>query len=449
MRRIAAVLFSMILLTMIVSCSSDDPVTPTPTPGGTNSFTTTGAWDCALSESCQDVYELTFAAGSSVTVVVSSVTGNSVVRLALFAPGVALDGINLLMNDTLDRECVGQNETDSLVVTATSAGTYQLAVGRDWGSSAGFSGTYALSVTSPTRFTVGTQTSDDTASQATGSDCPFTSSYQVDGGWTCATSVSCQDVYDIDIQAGTQVSLSVTNLTGNSVPRLALFAPGVALSGTNLLTGSANDRECVGQDVDDNVVLTAPSTGTYRVAICRDWGSSAGASGTYRLGVSTDIPFVVVGQTVDDAASQAIGSVCPTTSYQVNSGWTCAVSVSCQDVYDLDIPAVTNLSVNVTNVTGNSVIRLAVFAPGVALNGTNLLNSSNNDRECVGQNANDSVAFIASGSGVYRLAVGRDWGSSAGTSGTYTVTVTADMEFVPLGSTSNNTASQAAGSQCP
>jgi hypothetical protein len=446
MRRIAITFGLLLNLGLFTSCGNDDPVTP---PAGTKSFHVDGTWTCDTGVSCQDVYDFTFSAGSTVSIAVSAVTGNSVLRLSLFGPGVALDGVNLLMGEANDRLCTGQDEGETVAYAIATTGKYSLAVGRDWGQSAGADGTYSLDVTSATSFTVGTQTAEDTASLASGADCPFTSSFETDGSWDCGTGLSCQDVYDVGIEAGSELSITVTNVTDNSVARLALFAPGVSLDGTNLLTGSANDLSCNGQNGDESVVITVATTGVYRLAVARDWGQSAGASGNYRIGLVSTIPFLNPVQTVDDGTSAASGVVCPTTNYQVSSSWSCGSGVDCQDVYDLDLPAGASLVINLTGITGNSVPRLALFGPGSALSGTNLLNDSTNDRECVGQNINDSVAVVAGAAGVYRLAVGRDWGASAGATGNYTLTVTSSLDFVPLGRTVDNTASLAAGTQCP
>jgi hypothetical protein len=62
--------------------------------------------------------------------------------------------------------------------------------------------------------------------------------------WACDQSVSCQDVYNIDFTAGTIVSLGVVDLTDQSIAQIALYAPGVPLGGTNLLTGTANEYLC-------------------------------------------------------------------------------------------------------------------------------------------------------------------------------------------------------------
>jgi hypothetical protein len=97
-----------------------------------------GAWDCAFGESCRDVYEFTIDKPASVMLDVRAVTGSSVVLTAIYPPGQGLGGTNLLTGSTTDRECTGQNTPFQLIhVNLTTPGRYKLAVGRDWGSSAG------------------------------------------------------------------------------------------------------------------------------------------------------------------------------------------------------------------------------------------------------------------------------------------------------------------------
>ena len=53
------------------------------------------------------------------------------------ARGAEGSSADLLTADFADRECVGQNATDAMTLRVAEAGVYTLAVGRDWGSSAG------------------------------------------------------------------------------------------------------------------------------------------------------------------------------------------------------------------------------------------------------------------------------------------------------------------------
>lgn len=135
--------------------------------------------------------------------------------------------------------------------------------------------------------------------------------FHVESGWVCVEPEDCQDVFDVMIEAGTEVTVAVTQVTGPSVVRLALYGPGMPLGGLNLLTNSTNDRRCALANASDSATALAESTGTYRVAVGRDWGFSSGASGTYTLDVFTDRELEPVGQTVDDQPTQASGAQCP------------------------------------------------------------------------------------------------------------------------------------------
>jgi hypothetical protein len=151
----------------------------------------------------------------------------------------------------------------------------------------------------------------------------------------------------------------------------------------------------------------------------------------------------------------------PTALSTINDSWSCSASINCQNVYDyyLNNPAAgDSLSMNVTNVTGSSVVRMSVFGPGVALSGTNLINGSLNDHVCphpptgANQNASASASVTSlAGAGICRVAIGRDWGSSGGSSGTYTLTVSLSSGsiFNYVGPTSVNSATLSSGMQCP
>jgi hypothetical protein len=147
-----------------------------------------------------------------------------------------------------------------------------------------------------------------------------------------------------------------------------------------------------------------------------------------------------------------IGALLPPTevlSFHVENAWLCADTVNCQDVYDLVLAENTNLTVSVTQVTGPSVVRLAVYEPGIPLGGLNLLTGTSNDRRCALANAADAVEALAVPAGTYRIAIGRDWGFSSGASGTYTLDVTTDKALTPAGQTVNDQATQAMATQCP
>lgn len=136
------------------------------------------------------------------------------------------------------------------------------------------------------------------------------------GAWTCASETNCQDVWDVDLGAGL-VTLATTTVTGGSASQLALYAPGVALGGTNLLTGSEPELRCrSGAGCDDfaggeRVEYAVTTAGTYRVAVTRDWANSCGGSGTFTLEIASPGGVTVRGQTVNDVASAASGITCP------------------------------------------------------------------------------------------------------------------------------------------
>ncbi|MBE7453822.1 MAG: hypothetical protein HS111_34630 [Kofleriaceae bacterium] len=275
----------------------------------TNTHTISSSWACGSGVSCQDVFDYALPAGASVTVAVSGISGASVLRLGAFAPGVALSGANLLTGLTFDRRCGGQNASDTVMFRAATAGTYRIAVGRDWGMSAGASGNYTLTVTSSGTLTYNGQTANDVATGATNMQCGYT--YTVSTGWSCGSGVSCQDVFDFTTLVATPVTIAVTSVTGASVVRMALF-DGANLNTTNRLNGGLTDRRCVGQNASDSATSPSLPTGQHRMAIGRDWGQSAGASGTYVVTLTTtNAPLSIAGQTVNDQATQLANASCP------------------------------------------------------------------------------------------------------------------------------------------
>ena len=142
--------------------------------------------------------------------------------------------------------------------------------------------------------------------------------YDKSDGWSCADAVTCQDVFDIKFSAGSTVTFKATDITGDSVVEVALYAPGDNLGGTNLFTGTANEYRCnyvygcssntAGQTVSNFAINT---TGVYRLAITRDWGDSCSNDGTYRLIIDSDKGFTTPKRTVDDVATLAPGTECP------------------------------------------------------------------------------------------------------------------------------------------
>jgi hypothetical protein len=80
-----------------------------------------------------------------------------------------------------------------------------------------------------------------------------------------------------------------------------------------MLTGSNLDYSCGGQDVSETPPPVAiDQTGNHRLAVGRDWGSSAGSSGNYLARVEIlDGYGGPVTQTIDDTQSLSPDFTCP------------------------------------------------------------------------------------------------------------------------------------------
>ena len=284
----------------------------------------------------------------------------------------------------------------------------------------------------------------------------FDPSFTTKGTWMCANGVNCQDVYEFAFGQGAVVTIQVSGVTGSSVTRLAAFGPGVPLNGANLLTGLANDRACVGANLPDTVTFgPTVATGLYNLAVGRDWSKSAGATGNYTLTVTSDQPFALKSNSLT-VASQANATQCGYT-FTAADKWACGPpnDLNCQDVFDFTSAVATPITVTATPDTSSaSVVRLAVF-DGQALNGINQLNNNSTDRMCVAQSQAETATTKAPlAVGLHRVAVGRDWNTSAGAGGNYTVTITTpDAPLSPLGNTVDDGPSafgaSPTGTSCP
>ena len=141
------------------------PTTDAPPPTWTNS----SGWNCASNTACEDVYDVTFTGDDVLSVVVSGVSSESMARLAVFA-GTATTGTNLVTNTGAAACGSGQGTSISSGAINVSAGTYAIAVGRDWELSAGASGTYTVTVSTTHPFVAPVQNGDDVASNQ--ANCP-------------------------------------------------------------------------------------------------------------------------------------------------------------------------------------------------------------------------------------------------------------------------------------
>ncbi len=149
-----------LLAVLFANCSkNDDPIVNE----SLTLFEAIEEWHCDLGETCEDIYQFEFTEGTRISISVEAVTGRSVVSLDLSAEFGQYGGPNLLNAGKITYHgCTGQNENVSLTnILVSETGTYNLAIARDWGLSAGFDGAYKLTVISDTGFTEGETPLDD------------------------------------------------------------------------------------------------------------------------------------------------------------------------------------------------------------------------------------------------------------------------------------------------
>jgi hypothetical protein len=130
---------------------------------------------------------------------------------------------------------------------------------------------------------------------------PGTKTFTANSMWACASGADCEDVYDFDASASGTVTVTVSAVTGNSVPRLELFK-GSTTTGTNLFDNAATPV-CGTMDASLTGGPTTVVATHYRLAVGRDWGNSAGSGGNYALTITSSVDMNNLGQTADDAAS--------------------------------------------------------------------------------------------------------------------------------------------------
>lgn len=117
---------------------------------------------------------------------------------------------------------------------------------------AGVTGSGTLTLNAAASAPLATQTrtvsaSDGTTTRTASFTVPVvgaTTSWSGDYSWTCTSGQNCQSVYDLNVPAGAVLNLQVDSVSSGSVAQIALDAPGVALGGTNLLTGTTKELRC-------------------------------------------------------------------------------------------------------------------------------------------------------------------------------------------------------------
>ena len=94
-------------------------------------------------------------------------------------------------------------------------------------------------------------------------------------------------------QANTTLTIDVAITAGAAALEIGLFAPGVATTGTNLLTGVPG-----GYNGPFPVVVVAAAIGAYTVAIEDSNPDFAQVQFSYQIDVSADLPFFPGGQVI-------------------------------------------------------------------------------------------------------------------------------------------------------
>ena len=160
-------LFTLIIATtLLTACSKDDSA-----PGQTV-FEKSGDWASPIGESCRDVYDIEFRQGTRLSIQVSEITGSSVAQLAIYGPNNLIGGINMLTGNTNELSCGGQDVTESIVdVQITEDGVHQISVNRNFGSSAGTTGNYKLTIIASERFYNLVESADNEGYISGGSEC--------------------------------------------------------------------------------------------------------------------------------------------------------------------------------------------------------------------------------------------------------------------------------------
>lgn len=253
-----------------------------------------------------------------------------------------------------------------------------------------------------------------TATPAVGSELVGWSSPTCPGTSPCT--VSLTEARSITAEFGIQRHALSIALAGTGAGRVTSLPVGIdcGTSGTSTCGFPFAHGELI-------TLTAAPSAGSVFA------GWAGGCTGTGSCTVTVDAVKSVT----------ATFDLQPTvTSFQSPGAWACAgVGVNCQDIYEIEVPAYTLVGVSVMDVTGFSAVRMAAYQDiGI----TNLFTNDAKDFRCSGQNGPTAYSFTAPAAGRYRIAIGRDWNFSGGSSGTYNVTLTASSPFVSHGLTVND-----------
>jgi hypothetical protein len=190
---------------------------------------------------------------------------------------------------------------------ATSAGTWKLAA--------------QLTINGSDTTLVGTWTDASDASNKgaftvlKNSTYPLSSlTYQEQSSWACSGN-DCQSVWEVFLVKGS-TTVGISGLTGNSIGQIALYAPGTALGGTNLLTNDTKELlyctqqgNCSNGTSGVSKTLTLTTTGLYKFTATRNNGNSCGGSGDFQASITSTYP-ISANLTTSNVATQASGVTC-------------------------------------------------------------------------------------------------------------------------------------------
>ena len=105
-----------------------------------------------------------------------------------------------------------------------------------------------------------------------------------------------QDAWELTTtQPNTTLTIDVTITLGSAAPEIGLFAPGVAVTGVNLLTGIPG-----GYTGPYPVVILVAAAGVHTLAIEDSNIDALQVPFSYQLDVSADMPFVPGPQVISD-----------------------------------------------------------------------------------------------------------------------------------------------------
>jgi len=136
-------------------------------------------------------------------------------------------------------------------------------------------------------------------------------------------------------------------------------------------------------------------------------------------------------------------------TYATHSTWACDGKF-CQDVYDFKFEKGSMVDFDVNNLTGGSVVQIALYAPDEELGGTNLFTNSTTEITCIIDGDCDLNSggyyigsFVIPTSGRYRLAITRNHGFSCGSDGEFDLSIMSDKNFLFEEQSADNTESLA------